>query len=101
MVTLFQNSVYQIVRKVPEGKITTYKEIAKKLKTKAYRAVGNALKNNPCSPEVPCHRVIRSDGSVGGFKGVRNNPAKHRLLKKEGIIINNNKINLKKFLCKL
>jgi methylated-DNA-[protein]-cysteine S-methyltransferase len=91
----FDERCYEILKKVPKGKITTYKEIAKALKTQAYRAVGNAMKNNPYSPEVPCHRVIRSDGYVGGFKGKDKGKTvseKIRLLKKEGIEFKGNKI---------
>ncbi len=63
----FSEKCYELLKKVPKGKITTYKEIARALKTKAYRAVGNAMNKNPYSPKVPCHRVVKSDGKVGGF----------------------------------
>ena len=70
--------------------------IAKKLNSKAYRAVGNALNKNPYAPKVPCHRVIKTNGEVGGFaSGTKN---KIKLLEKEGIKINNSKIDLKKYL---
>jgi methylated-DNA-[protein]-cysteine S-methyltransferase len=61
--------VYALVRCVPKGKVTTYKEIANKLDTAAYRAVGTILKNNPDIPNTPCHRVIKSDRSLGGYMG--------------------------------
>jgi methylated-DNA-[protein]-cysteine S-methyltransferase len=94
----FNEKCYEILRKVPKGKVTTYKEIAKALKSKAYRAVGNAMNKNPYSPKVPCHRVINSNGEVGGFaSGTRK---KTELLKKEGIEIKNNKIDLKRCLYK-
>ena len=54
---------------IPRGRVTTYGLIARKLKTKAYRAVGNACRNNPYAPRVPCHRVVKSDGTIGGFGG--------------------------------
>jgi len=57
------------LKDVPKGRVTTYRALGEKLGTKAYRAVGQALKNNPYAPEVPCHRVVRSDGSIGGFMG--------------------------------
>ncbi|KKT41465.1 MAG: Methylated-DNA/protein-cysteine methyltransferase [Microgenomates group bacterium GW2011_GWC1_44_37] len=57
------------MKDVPKGRVTTYRALGEKLGTKAYRAVGQALKNNPYAPEVPCHRVVRSDGSIGGFMG--------------------------------
>jgi len=89
MITNFQKKVYEIVKKIPKGKTTTYKVIAKKLKTSP-RAVGQALKVNPYFPKVPCHRVICSNGKIGGFNG--NNPKnikkKIQLLKKEGVKIN-------------
>jgi methylated-DNA-[protein]-cysteine S-methyltransferase len=88
----FREKVYILTRKIPKGKITTYKDIAKKLGTKAYRAVGNALRNNPYAPEVPCHRVVCSDGSVGGYKGKMNSKKKILLLKKEGITIKKGKV---------
>jgi len=94
----FNERCYKILRKVPKGKVTTYKEIARALRSKAYRAVGNAMNKNPYSPEVPCHRVIKSNGEVGGFaSGVKK---KIRLLKKEGIEIKRGKIDFKKYLYK-
>jgi len=92
----FSNKVYNIVKKIPKGKVSTYKNVAKALNCKAYRAVGTALNKNPYAPKVPCHRVINSNGYVGGFAKGTN--AKIRLLKSEGIEIRNNKIDLKKYL---
>ncbi len=85
MVTDFQKRVYAIVKKVPKGKVTTYKAIALKLNSSP-RAVGQALKVNPFAPVVPCHRVIMSDGKIGGFSGSnpKNIQKKIALLKKEG-----------------
>ncbi|MEK6828753.1 MAG: MGMT family protein [Nanoarchaeota archaeon] len=95
----FNERCYTVLKRVPRGKVTTYKEISKFLHSKAYRAVGNAMNKNPYAPKVPCHRVINSDGTIGGFaSGTRN---KAKMLRKEGIEINNGKINLKKFLRKL
>jgi len=95
MPTQFQESVYKILKKVPKGKVTTYGKIAKKLRTKAYRAVGSALNKNPYAPKVPCHRVINSSGHIGGFaSGTKN---KIKLLKKEGIVIEKGKIDLNKY----
>lgn len=65
----FADKVYLLLREMPKGTVTTYKIIANKLGTKAYRAVGTSLKNNPYAPEVPCHRVVKSDGTIGGFMG--------------------------------
>ena len=86
----FNQEVWNLCKEVPKGKVTTYKLIATKLKTKAYRAVGNALNKNPYAPVVPCHRVVKSNGEVGGFAKGTNK--KIELLKKEGIKIKNNKI---------
>jgi len=88
----FNEKVWQKCRLIPKGKVSTYKEIAKSLKTKAYRTIGNALKKNPYAPKVPCHRVVNSDGSLGGYKGRLNSMEKIRLLRKEGIKITNGKI---------
>lgn len=85
----FNERVYTLTKKIPKGKVSTYKEIAHALNCKAYRAVGNALNKNPYF-SVPCHRVIKSNGFVGGF--ARGQKAKIKLLKNEGISIKNNKI---------
>lgn len=95
----FNENVWNLCKKIPEGKVSTYKELANALNCKAYRAVGNALNKNPYSPKVPCHRIIMSDGKLGGFaKGIN---SKKLLLEKEGIIIKENKIiDFEKFLYK-
>lgn len=97
----FQDKVLALTKKVPKGKVTTYKELAKAMKTKAYRAVGTSLRKNNKPIIIPCHRVISSDGSLGGYQGKINNKKKETLLKKEGIKINKGKINLNKYLFKL
>ncbi len=94
----FNEKCYSVLRKVPRGKVTTYKELAKALKSKAYRAVGNAMNKNPYAPRVPCHRVVQSNGKVGGFAS--GTKKKAEMLKKEGIEIVNGKIDLKKYLYK-
>ena len=98
MVTKFQNEVYALCKQIPCGKITTYGEIGNALggKGQIYRAVGVALNKNPFSPEVPCHRVINSNGSVGGF--AHGTQKKIELLMKEGVEIIDNKVDLKRFL---
>jgi O-6-methylguanine DNA methyltransferase len=80
----FADKVREVVRKIPKGKVLTYKEVAKKAGSeKAVRAVGNILSKN-FDPKIPCHRVIRSDGGIGGYnRGVKN---KISILKKEGAI---------------
>lgn len=85
----FADRVYEIVKTIPKGKVMTYKEIANKLDCKAYRAVGQALKNNPDPSKIPCHRVIKSNGKIGGYFGKtkgKNIREKIGLLKSEGVI---------------
>jgi len=92
--------VYQLCKQIPQGKVTTYKEIAMVLEMKGYQAIGQVLRKNPYAPTVPCHRVVKSNGSLGGFKGCvfgKEITEKQRLLKKEGVIITENKIDLGKF----
>lgn len=80
----FEKGVYRAVVKIPSGEVRSYKWVAKMLgRPNAYRAVGNALNKNPYPPIIPCHRVIKSDGSIGGYsKGIR---LKIKMLKAEGI----------------
>ncbi|KKW02510.1 MAG: Methylated-DNA/protein-cysteine methyltransferase [Parcubacteria group bacterium GW2011_GWA1_49_11] len=80
----FQEKVYAIVKKIPKGKVLTYQEVARRAgKSLAYRAVGNILNKN-VDPKVPCHRVIRSDGEIGGYRYGK--AAKIRVLKREGYL---------------
>lgn len=91
----FSEKVYELLRKVPRGKVTTYKILACKLETKAYRAVGQAMKNNPYAPEVPCHRVVKCDGRIGGFMGKTAGvkiESKIRMLNAEGVEVKDGKI---------
>lgn len=84
MASSFKQRVYQVVRNIPRGKTYTYGEVAEFAGFPgAARAVGNVLSKN-FDPAVPCHRVIRQDGKMGGYnRGIRN---KHKILKKEGAI---------------
>ncbi len=91
----FNEKCYQFLKQVPKGKVTTYKALAQSMKTKAYRAVGNAMNKNPYAPEVPCHRVINSNGDLGGY--AFGSKKKIQMLKSEGIEIKNNKIDLEKY----
>ena len=97
MAMSFNERIYALLKKVPKGKVTTYKILAEKLGTKAYRAVGQAMRCNPYAPKVPCHRVVKSDGNIGGFSGSLNPYSmevkrKINMLKHEGVLIKNNKI---------
>jgi len=82
----FARKVYAVVRRIPKGGTLTYKEVAELIgNPRAYRAVGNALNKNPFAPQVPCHRVIRSGGVLGGFASGA--PKKRKLLSREGVIL--------------
>ena len=84
--TKFQLKVWAYLRKIPYGTVKTYSEVAKAIgRPHAARAVANAIGKNPYAPKIPCHRVIRSDGSLGGYSGMGGLKTKRLLLKKEGI----------------
>lgn len=93
----FNQKCYELLKKIPEGKVTTYKALAQALGTKAYRAVGNAMNKNDNAPAIPCHRVVGSDGKLTGYAfGLERKAA---LLKQEGVEVKDNKIvNLNKFI---
>ena len=79
--TKFQLKVWNYLKKIPRGKVKSYLEVAKGIgKPKAFRAVANAVGKNPYPPLIPCHRVIRSDGSLGGYSGKGGIKEKRRLL---------------------
>ena len=68
--TPFQVKVWKYIRTIPKGKVITYKQLAKAINMpNAARAVANACAKNPHAPKIPCHRVIRSDGGLGGYSG--------------------------------
>ena len=99
----FAEKVYELTEKIPYGCVSTYCEIASALgNPKAYRAVGQALKKNKSQDIIPCFKVIRADGSIGGYSGT--NPAnikkKIKKLRSEGIIVKNNRLDLSKYLYK-
>lgn len=82
--------VYDLLRQIPKGKVVTYGKIAKQLKSKSYRMVGKIISMNSDIPKTPCHRVVRSDGKIGGYAlGV---DKKISILKSEGIEVDNGKI---------
>ena len=86
--TKFQLKVWAYLRKIPRGKVITYSQVAKAIgKPLAARAVANAIGKNPYAPIIPCHRVIRSDGSLGGYSGKGGVKTKRFLLQKEGITL--------------
>ena len=86
--TKFQLKVWKYLIKIPKGKVKTYKEVAIAINMpKAARAVANACAKNPYAPKVPCHRVIRSDGNLGGYSAPGGVKTKKKLLKKEGFLL--------------
>ena len=83
--TQFQLKIWSYLKKIPKGKLKTYAEVAKAIgKPKAVRAVANAVGKNPFPPKIPCHRVIRSDGKLGGYSAKGGIKTKKKLLKNEG-----------------
>jgi methylated-DNA-[protein]-cysteine S-methyltransferase len=89
--TKFQSECYEALKKVPKGKVITYAGLAREIgKPKAHRAVGNAMNKNPFAPKVPCHRVVKSNGELGGFADDIN--VKIKRLHEEGVDVLNNKI---------
>ena len=86
--TVFQLKVWAYLKKIPRGSVKTYSQVAKGVgKPLAVRAVANAIGKNPFAPNIPCHGVIRSDGSLGGYSGKGGIKTKKLLLKKEGITL--------------
>ena len=95
---MFLHRVLELTRKIPKGRVTTYGEMARALgKPGSARAVGQALKKNPRPVEIPCHRVIRSDGSAGGYGGSGKGREKRKLelLEKEGVRVEKGKVKIK------
>ncbi len=101
----YQAAILRILAEVPKGKVTTYGDLAKELARRdpkyspnASRAVGTTMKNNPCAPQVPCHRVIKSDGKIGNFRGGAEGAveAKIGMLRDERVTVVDGKIDLGK-----
>lgn len=93
--TVFEQRVYDCVRRVPRGTVTTYAWVAKAIGCGSAQAVGQALRRNPYAPEVPCHRVIRSDLTLGGFSGKSKGTAvvrKKQLLREEGVTFHSGRL---------
>jgi methylated-DNA-[protein]-cysteine S-methyltransferase len=86
--TPFQIIVWSYLKEIPKGTVRTYSQVAKAIeKPLAVRAVANAIGKNPCPVKIPCHRVIKSDGSIGGYSAKGGVKKKKMLLKKEGITL--------------
>ena len=85
-ITEFQRRVYLALLEVPRGETISYKQLGERIGCRSAQAIGQALKRNPFAPDVPCHRVIASDGTIGGFHGQREGEMiekKKRLLEEE------------------
>ncbi len=91
----FQQKVWAVTARIPRGKVVTYGDVARQLKSTGYRAVGAALHCNPFAPKVPCHRVVGSDGKLTGF--AMGLAAKKRMLEEEGIQIKGSKVDLGRY----
>ena len=86
--TKFQKKVWNYLKTIKKGTVKSYKQVAIAInRPKSVRAVANAIGKNPFAPKIPCHRVIRSDGSLGGYSGKGGLKTKKLLLKREGIIV--------------
>ena len=86
--TFFQKKVWNYLKKIPKGRVKTYKQVAIAInRPKSARAVANACAKNPYAPKIPCHRVIRSDGRLGGYSGKGGIKQKLRLLRSENVSI--------------
>jgi len=92
MATPFQEQVWAALRLIPRGRVTTYGAIARYLGTGAVRAVGTAVGKNPDAPTVPCHRVVRSDGTIGRYSGGEGVATKIALLAREGVQVERGRI---------
>jgi len=102
----YQQAILRILAEVPKGKVTTYGDLAKELSRRdpkrspnASRAVGTTMRNNPCGPQIPCHRVIKSDGTVGNFRGGAKGAVDEKILmlRDEGVNVTSGRIDLKKY----
>ena len=86
--TKFQKKVWNYLKTIRKGTVKTYKQVAIGInRPKSARAVANAVGKNPFPPKIPCHRVIRSDGSLGGYSGKGGVKTKKLLLKRDGVIV--------------
>ncbi len=95
----FQEDVYQLIRKIPTGKVATYGQVAQLVGSpKAARAVGMCMRVNPDAPATPCHRVVSSDGSLTGYSAPGGLPRKKEMLIGEGVVFVGNKVDLSRSL---
>lgn len=91
----FKDKVYKICRSIPKGKVATYGQLARLAgKPKAARAIGAFMRINPDAPNVPCHRVVASDGKLTGYSATGGIAKKKKMLIGEGVIFKNIKVDL-------
>lgn len=93
--TSFEEKVYDATRSIPLGKVTTYGALGRMIGCRSAQAIGQALQRNPFAPEVPCHRVIKGDLTIGGFFGETSGAdvqRKEAMLRKEGVTFPNGKL---------
>ncbi len=91
----FCDTVYEITKQIPKGKVATYGQIAALAGSpKAARAVGMCMKTNPHIPTIPCHRVVSSGGSLAGYSAGEGTKTKREILEREGVVFVGNKVNL-------
>jgi len=92
--------VLRLLRKVPRGKVTTYKALANASGSKGYRAVGQIMRRNSRPDLYPCYKVVKSDGSIGGYSGMQTKMLRKKvaLLESDGIKVVRGKVNLRKHL---
>ena len=95
----FEKKVYRYTRKIPKGRVASYKQIAEAVNSRAYRAVGNAMKKNPIPLLVPCHRVVNTDRHLGGYGGGLD--LKKQILFKEGVEIVDDRVPKEYFVKRL
>lgn len=100
--TSLKENCYSLLKRIPKGKVTTYKELGRALNCKGYRAIGQILKRNSNLEDIPCFKVVKSNGEIGGYCGSsqKNILRKIEKLRNEGIEVIENKVELEKCLFK-
>ena len=93
----FKQKVYRKLKAVPKGKVITYKNLAKAVNSEAYRSVGSCMKTNKDPKNIPCYKVINSDGKIGSYSATGGIKKKISLLKKDNIEVENKKVDLVKY----
>ncbi|MBS3072972.1 MGMT family protein [Candidatus Pacearchaeota archaeon] len=92
-----KQKIYSKLKQVPKGKVITYKELAKSVDSKAYRFVGQCMAQNTNLENIPCYKVVKSDGQIGEYSGREGVKGKIKLLERDGVKIIDGKVDLEKF----